>query len=227
MTAALLTILVLAMPQPWGDLIRRDHVLVIGAPGCGKTPFAAELVEGGAVARAVGLGRHAARRVVYFDPAGEWGRHGERVAPEDLDAALFAQTFLRLVVVPDDDHLLADFIATEHACRAAHPHGGLVLVVDEVGDLTESGGSDVLRGLHRNGHKDGVATVLCSPCWTDIPARCRSTASRVFSFYQRADGDVRTLNAELGRVVADFGDKAAAWQYPAPPVAWVSPTLHT
>lgn len=221
---------VAAMPQPWGSLYRRDHVLVLGAPGSGKSPFAAELVEGGPLAARFGLGEPA-RRVVYFDATrGEWAKHGERVAPDDLAASpeLLAGRYLRLVVVPDDLTLVADFATTLTACRAAHSHGGLVLVVDEVGDLCHAGGGATaeLLALHRNGHHDGVASVLASPCWTDVPARCRSTASRVFSFFQRADGDVRTLNAELGRQVPGFGDLAAAWKYPAPPVAWTSPTLH-
>ena len=231
--AALLVLVGVTMPQPWGALYRRDHVIVIGTPGCGKTPFAAELVEGGPLARAVGVVGPPARRVVYFDPTGEWAEFGDVVEGENMRAAaegddpdLLAGTTLRLVVSPSDATLVEDFEATVAACHAASSHGGLVLVVDEVGDLTDGGASDTLRGLHRNGHKDGVATVLASPAWTDIPARCRSTRSRVYSFAQLAAADVETLNRELGRVVPDFGDKAAAWQYPAPPVAWVSPTLH-
>jgi hypothetical protein len=233
-TAAVAAIaLALAMPQPWGQLFRRDHILVVGTPGCGKTPFAAELVEGGPLAALVGLAGPAARRVVYFDPTGEWAHLGDVVQGENMrdaadgrDADLLAGTTLRLVVEPRDGTLVEDFTATVDACRAASHHGGLVLVVDEVGDLTDGGAADVLRGLHRNGHKDGIATLLCSPAWTDIPARCRSTRSRVFSFAQLAAADVETLNRELGRVVPDFGDKAASWQYPAPPIAWTSPTLH-
>lgn len=216
------------MPQPWGDLYRRDHILVLGTPGCGKTPFAAELVEGGRTACLFGVKR-AARRVVYFDPTGEWKQHGERVSPLDLreEPALLARQFLRLVVEPTDGDLANDFHMTVNACRAAEPHGGLVLVVDEVGDLTREGGDELLRGLHRNGHKDGVATILVSPCWTDIPARCRATASRVFSFHQSRSDDIRALTAELGRQVPEFGEHAAAWRFPQPPVAWKSPTLHT
>ncbi len=227
LVVAALVVVGACMPQPFGDLYRRDHVVAVGAPGCGKTPFAAELVEGGPLAAHFGFERPA-YRAVYFDSAkGQWARHGEVVSPFELaDPELFRGRFLRLVVVPDDSTLVADFVATVHACRAAAPHGGLVLLVDEVGDLNEQGAADELRGLHRNGHHDGVATVFASPTWTDIPARCRSTASRVFSFFQRADADVRTLNAELGRQVPNFGDLAAAWRYPAPPVAWVSPTLH-
>lgn len=201
---------------PWGDLVRRDHVLVMGAPGCGKTPFAAQLVR-------------RARRAVFFDPTGEWSHLGTVVAASDLadDPDLLSGVTCRIVVDPRDGALLEDFAATVDACRAAAPFGGLVLCVDEVGDLSAThDGQELLRALHRAGHKDGVATVLASPCWTDFPARCRSTASRVYSFHQRAAADIAALNAELGRHVPDFGERAARWTHPAPPVAWVSPTLH-
>lgn len=203
---------------PWGEvLLRRDHVLVLGLPGCGKTPFGAALAA-------------TARRAVFFDAAGEWGDQGRRVTVDELAAAprrVLAGTYCRVVVEPDPQDVADDFLTVVDACREAAPHGGLVLLADEVGDLSEDYDASIaLRGLHRNGHKDGIATVLCSPCWTDFPARCRSTASRVYSFAQRAEADVRALNAELGRHVPGFGDLAAAWRYPAPPVTYVSPNLH-
>lgn len=222
MTLAVLALAgVLAMPQPWGQLVRRDHVLVAGMPGCGKTPFAASLAA------------HA-RRVVYFDPTGEWADLGELVEGEELRArlledgpeatarALAAGTFRRLVVAPSEDELHEEFRATVELCRAAAPYGGLVLVVDEVGDLAPECAAELL-GLHRNGHKDGVATVLASPCMTDFPKRCRDTASRVFSFFQKNAADRAALAAEYG---PDFATAAAAWRYPNPPAAWTNPTLH-
>lgn len=200
----------LVMPQPWGQLVRRDHIMVVGAPGCGKTPYAAELAGD-------------ARRVVYFDPTGEWAQHGEVVPASLIGEADFAGTFRRLVVLPGDDTLHEDFRATVAACRAAAGHGGLVLLVDEVGDLVPECAAE-LQGLHRNGHKDGVASILCSPCATDIPKRCRDTASRVFSFFQKSAADRRALADEYGET---FAARAAGWRYPEPPAAWVSPTLHT
>ncbi len=212
------------MTQPWGQLLRRDHVLVLGMPGSGKTPFATELVEGGPLAASVGLPGPAARRVVFFDPTGEWRDAGERVQADDLaDGELLAGGFLRLSVAAGEESLADDFAATVRACRAAAHHGGLVLLVDEVGDLSDGDSVELLRALHRNGHKDGVATILCSPCATDIPARCRSTATRVFSFFQKADQDVKALDTEYRD---GFGTRANAWRYPAPPIAWTSPTLH-
>jgi hypothetical protein len=201
--------------SPWGDLYRRDHVLVLGLPGCGKTPFATELVAGAA-------------RVVFFDMAGEWSDAGDVVAADQLAPGQLAGRFLRLVVDPPAADPVPAFLRTVELVRGAGAHGGLVLVVDEVGDLAEdTRGARELRNLHRNGHKDGVATVFCSPCWTDFPKRCRSTASRVYCFGQRDAEDVRELNAQLGRHVPGFGDLAAAWRHPRPPVAYVSPFLHS
>lgn len=198
--------------QPWGDLLPRDHVLVIGAPGSGKSPFAAKTVK-------------RARRVVFWDAGGSWAGEGEPVTARDLlqFPELLAGKVCRLVVVPSEDRggIADEFRQVVAACRAAAPLGGLVLVIDEVGDLRAA--TEELNGLHRNGHKDGIATVMVSPCATDIPKRCRDTATRVFSFYQKAADDVTTLDREYG---SNFGTRAAAWRHPAPPVAWRSPTLH-
>ncbi len=208
------------MTPPWGQLVRRDHVIVLGMPGCGKTPHAASLAA-------------EARRVVYFDPTGEWSAHGERVDGADVAELvtasptlaareLLAGTFRRLVVTPSESGLHDEFEATVELCRAARDEGGLVLLVDEVGDLVPEC-AETLMGLHRNGHKDGVATVLASPCATDIPKRCRDTASRVVSFYQKNADDRRALAQEYGD---DFATAAATWRYPNPPAAWTNPTLH-
>lgn len=208
---------------PWGDLVRRDHVLVAGMPGCGKTPYAASLAA-------------AARRAVYFDPTEEWAGAdlGEvvtgfevmelRASLGDEGAAveLLTGTFRRLVIVPSEEYLADEFRATVAVCRAARDEGGLVLLVDEVGDVARPCLEELLA-LHRNGHKDGVATVLASPCMTDFPKRCRDTASRVFSFYQKNVDDLRALAAQYGD---DFATQAAAWRYPNPPAAWTNPTLH-
>jgi hypothetical protein len=221
----------LAMPQPWGNLVRRDHIIVMGMPGCGKTPFAASLAA-------------PARRVVSFDPTGEWSELGEVVPAALFDehrnakgvltpdgaralAAEFLRgTLMRVVVVPDEETLASDFEATVAMCRAAcredTTENGLVLLVDEVGDLTRDC-TETLQGLHRNGHKDGIATILASPCCTDFPKRCRDTASRVFSFFQKNHADRRALADEYGEA---FATAAAAWRHPSPPAAWLNPTLH-
>jgi hypothetical protein len=204
------------MPQPWGQLMRRDHVLVLGMPGCGKSPFAGALVAG-------------ARRVVFWDPAREFDHVGLVVEADDLTEhpEVLDGVTCRVVVHPDPARLHDDFRAVVAACAAAEPWGGLVLVVDEVHLLSgREEGAAMLRQLHAAGHKDGLATVFISPCWTDIPARCRATASRVYSFAQIRRDDIDALNSELGRHVPQFGEKAAAWRHPQPPVAWVSPTLH-
>jgi hypothetical protein len=224
LAALLLAVGVAVMPQPWGQLVRRDHALVAGMPGCGKTPFAASLAAD-------------ARRVVYFDPTGEWEPLGEVIDADELvelvaehgapavAGQLLPGTFRRLVVTPEKDELHDAFAATVEVCRAAAPFGGLVLLADEVGDLTRDAGSTaLLLGLHRNGHKHGVASVLASPCMTDFPKRCRDTASRVYSFFQKNAADRAAMAAEYG---ADFATAAAAWRYPNPPAVWTNPTLHS
>jgi hypothetical protein len=199
------------MPQPWGRLMRRDHVLVMGMPGCGKTPFAAELVA-------------EARRAVFCCPTGDWHREGEVVTAAELVEypELLRGPFVRLVVDVDRDRPGDDFKVVVAACRAAAAEGGLVILADEVGDIRRSAEEELLS-LHRNGHHDGIASVLCSPCANDFPKRCRDTASRVFSFYQKNADDVGTLDREYGD---DFGTRARAWRHPAPPVEWTNPVLH-
>lgn len=222
------------MTEPWGELVRRDHVLVAGMPGCGKTPFAVGLIE-------------PARRAAYVDPAGELDALGvvvpcdyiaDAVDPktwEPTDAApgyaaeLLAGTFCRVVFQPRPGQYAHDFAAVFALCRAAGPRQldlapGLVLFGDEVGDLTRAGCEPLLNELHANGHKDGVASVLASPCMTDFPKRCRDTASRVFSFYQKNAADRRALADEYGD---DFATAAATWRHPNPPAAWTNPTLHS
>jgi hypothetical protein len=224
------------MPQPWGDLFRRDHVLIAGMPGCGKTPLVASLVED-------------ARRAAAFDVANEFGDLGEVVpcsyladvavretrdrlvvdgdAAREAAAELLTGAFRRVVFVPDPADLADDFTRVHAVCRAAGPRDarvgpGLVLVVDEVHRISAACAA-LLIGLHSDGHKDGVATVLASPCMVHFPKQCRDTASRVFSFFQKNADDVAAMRGEYGD---DFATAAATWRYPDPPAAWVSPTLH-
>jgi hypothetical protein len=191
-------------------------VLVMGLPGCGKTPHALALAA-------------AAARVVFYDLAEEADPGDWRIVnAEDLQPWMLRGAFLRVAVRPGALDPVEAFAHVVACCRAVAEDGGLVLVVDEVGDLSDvAAGAKLLRELHRNGHKAGIATVLASPCWTDFPKRCRTTATRVYSFRQEDAEDVRQLNQRFARTdVPDFGERAARWQYPAPPVAWVSPTLH-
>lgn len=223
------------MTQPWGQLVRRDHVLVAGMPGCGKTPFVADLVAD-------------ARRVGYVDPTEEWAAEdlGERIDGGDLldvlddDGEPIAEvadevadgllrgTFRRVVVVPPAGHYPAVFRAFAAVCRAAGPRRlnlgpGIVMVGDEVHRLRAGGCEQLLAELHSDGHKDGVVTVLASPCMVHFPKQCRDTASRVYSFFQKNAEDVSAMRAEYGN---DFATRAATWRHPQPPAEWVNPTLH-
>lgn len=205
----LLVVLVLAMPpQPLGPLHPRSHELVLGVPGSGKTYLARERLA-------------SVRRVVFLDPAGDYGDEGERVAAGDLTPELLSGTVVRLVVEPGED-VAADVRATIEACRAARDAGGLVLCLDEVGDYSLAC-ADVLTRLHRNGHHDGVASLLVSQCAVDIPKTCRRTATRVVSLLQTASADLDALELEYG---ADFRERVQRWRPGDPPAVWTLPTLY-
>jgi hypothetical protein len=191
-----------------GPLRDRSHELVLGVPGSGKTRLA--------VARLA-----SARRVVFFDPTGhDYTEEGEAVTVAELATEL-RHRFARLVVVPSLD-AADDFAATVAACRAAgQTHGGLVLCADEVGDYSRQA-CDVLTRLHRNGHHDGVASVLVSQCAIDIPLTCRRTATRVASLLQTNSADLDALQAEYG---PDFRESVARWRPGDPAAVWTLPTM--
>jgi hypothetical protein len=217
----------LASTPPWGRvLVVRSHELVMGAPGCGKTPFVVERVRG-------------ARRAVFFDTAGDFERFdacGQVIPAAVLEPDDLRGRFRRVCVstvtgITGDAsaeaiaarraQLATDLRKTLAACCAVADEGGLVIVIDELGDLRACDAE--LLWLHRAGHKLGIASVMASACATDFPKRCRDTASAAFSFFQKAADDVNTLDREYGN---DFGTRARAWRHPAPPVAWTSPVLH-
>lgn len=197
-----------------GVLNPRSHELVLGVPGSGKTHYARERVA-------------SARRVVFFDPSGDgYFGQGESVSPAELRHVpeLYDGRWCRLVVIAGDgDAEIADeFRAVVAACRAAARGGGLVLVADEVGDYGRSCDRE-LTALHRNGHHDGVASILVSQCAVDIPKTCRRTATRVTSLLQTDAGDLEALAEQYGQ---PFADRARAWRPGSAPVVWELPTLH-
>lgn len=198
------------MPQPFGQLDPASHEVILGVPRSGKSYRARERVA-------------SARRVVFFDPAADYGDEGERVFPSDLLASpeLLAGTVVRLVVEPDGDDLAGDFATVVAACRAAADAGGLVLVADEVGDYSMRA-AEVLTRLHRNGHHDNVASILVSQCAVDVPKTCRRTATRVTSLLQTASADLDALETEYG---PEFRERVARWRPGDPPAVWTLPTM--
>ncbi|MBK9497105.1 MAG: hypothetical protein IPO08_21840 [Xanthomonadales bacterium] len=166
--------------------------------------------------------------MVFFDPADDFAPEGEVFAPADLEDApreVLAGTFLRVVVAagrdPDRD-VAEEFAAVVEACRSVADLGGVVLVADEVGDYSRRADSHLTR-LHRNGHHDGVASVLVSQCATDIPKTCRRTATRCTSLLQVNADDLDALAREYGD---DFASNVKGWRPGRPPVVWTLPTLH-
>lgn len=205
--------LVCAMLAPLGPLDQRSHEIVLGVPGSGKTYLARERV--GSV-----------RRLVIFDPAGDYGDEGEHMSAGDLadEPDALEGTFRRIVVKPDGElDVSEDFTRTVAACRAgAARFGPLVLLADEVGDYSARAASTLTR-LHRNGHHDRVASILVSQCAVDVPLTCRRTATRVTSLLQVASADLDALEREYGE---RFARDVAAWRPGSPPVVWTLPTLH-
>ncbi len=196
-----------------GPLHARSHEIVLGVPGSGKTYHARARV-------------HDARRVVFFDPAGDYEGEGERLYADDLahQPELFDGKWARYVVAAGrgEADTAAEFREVIRVCRAARAGGGLILVADEVGDYAPECARELTR-LHRNGHHDGVASILVSQCAVDIPLTCRRTATRVVSMLQTASADLDALAREYGD---EFAERVRRWRPGDAPVVWTLPTLY-
>jgi hypothetical protein len=195
----------------WGpDLHLGDHIIVIGVPGSGKTTHTRKLVA-------------RAPRVIYFDPAGDFeGVPGATVI--DVEhwpvARFFREHYFRLVVRAERSparNVEDEFVYVSERAREI---GTLVLVADEVGDYNRGPAADALKRLHRNGHKRGLVTVLVSQRAVDIPLGCRATATRVESFLQDSEEDLRTMREMFDPSEPEFSSKVRAWKPGTPPVRW-------
>lgn len=196
--------------QPFGQLERHSHEVQLGLPRSGKSYLTRLRVA-------------SARRVVFFDPPGDsYTDEGEAFAADDLSPATLTGSVCRIVVVPGVD-VPGDLRKVIAACRAAKDKGGLVLVLDEVGDYSKFCAAE-LEALHRNGHHAGVASILVSQCAVDIPRTCRRTATRFASLLQTDAADLEAL-AEAPRGPA-FAERVRSWQPGDPAVVWTLPTLY-
>jgi len=195
----------------WGD-----HVVVVGLQQTGKSTLARSLVRG-------------ARRVVYFDPKGDYARELPRarvVAPAELEGLDGTAKYLHLVVLAgrDPDVDIADELRYTVRKLREWSRGkgrGIVLVMDELHLYSASAGAQ-LRGLMANGHgiapdDGGIVTVLVSQRGVDLPLGCRALASRAYSLAQVHPRDLERLEDEFG---PEFRADAEAWEPGAEPAYW-------
>ena len=204
------------MPGPWGPHFQLgDHVIVVGLQGTGKSYWAKR--------RAM-----AARRVVFFDPKGDYLPNGTAVSPVALeDPALLAKPRVRLAIQAgrDPDVDLADefrYVVRKLRESGGEPsrgglgNPGVLLVADEL-NLYGERCAMTLRQLMASGHKDGIVEVLISQRGVDAPLGCRALVTRAYAFRQKHPQDLDRLEAEFGE---SFMAQARDWQAHTPPAEW-------
>jgi hypothetical protein len=193
----------------WGKHLQlTDHIIILGVPQSGKSTFAKKLVS-------------SAKRVVYFDPCGDYEECGKVIRPAELEnPELLNGKVLRLVIRAnrDDDISAADeFIYIQRKCRNAANYGGMVLVCDEIGAYKEEA-SKSLNQMFMNGHKEGIVPVFVSQRAVHIPVDCRASANKVFSFRQESPEDMKWLvGAGWGK---NFADRCKHWKAGKPPITY-------
>jgi hypothetical protein len=193
-----------------------EHIIIVGVPGSGKSTWARRLVA-------------AQSRVIYFDVAGDYENLGlgygstSRIAkcyvPNFPGDDFFSDRFKLTVLAErlDWQDVRNEFIAT---VRLAKRVKNLTLLADEVGDYKTGPSEQALKALHRNGHKDGIISVLVSQRFVDIPLGCRATATAVYSFLQDNADDLQALHEQFDTLSPGFAERVRNWKPGEPPVAW-------
>jgi len=195
----------IAAPRQVNRPLGPDEVVCIfGRRGSGKTYLARRLVAG-------------ARRLVVWDPLGEWSRSRDLVAVDGLTGLRAAmrrrwRLGFRLALVPGGAelprslHALAAFLWAAQAPYPACP--GLALVVDEanLGLPAHRLGADlwgmsrlVLQGRHR-----GVALLAISQRPALVSMDLRGQAHRLVSFALPAGPDLAAMRPLLGQAAAEL-----------------------
>jgi len=200
------------------DLKRGDHRLVIGVPGSGKSYYAIRLVA-------------KAHRVIYFDTTGELEEEVRHATVCDVEhwpsAKVTREPYFRIVVRAEQSHERDVGDEFVYVAQRARDIGDLVLYADEVGDYNRGPAERALKMMHRNGHKQGVVTVFVSQRAVDIPLGCRATATRVDSFLQDSEDDLKALREVYDPGSPGFAERVRAWQPKQPPITWERKQLYT
>lgn len=194
---------------------------MIGVPQSGKTTYAWRLAT-------------SAPRVVIFDPTGDYeylAPSAEVVTPAMLEdrRILEGEGELRMIRVivragRDEDFDIADeFVYVVRRCKEA---GDLVLICDEVSLYKRGAALRALAGLHMNGHKWGIVTILVSQRAVGIPLDCRATATHVHSMLQDSEEDLAVLADHYDPGHPGYADKVRAWKPGNPPVTWARRRLY-
>ena len=175
-------------PNPVGDFIPGDRVIIIGLPLSGKTYLAGKLTKN-------------VPRILFFDPYHDYAEYGAtEIEADDLlaDPTILNRSTFRYAIIPDEDDLAEQLDLCVKVARAA---GNLVFVMDEVGDYKQKG-SLTLEKLARNGRHNGLVPIYVSQVAMDIPRTVRRLATKVYSFRQADIDDLDALAERYGEKYA-------------------------
>jgi len=189
---------------------RAEFVAVIGAPGSGKSLYIKSR-----------LARLKPRRLLIWDAMAEYGAHAERVGElASLVKLTEAQNFRARYVCSNVPARRA--LQFEAFCVLAYRRGGLVLVVDEMGDVTTATPSLVPAGwsvVCRKGRHRGLSVIggVQRPALVD--KNFFSFATLIHCGRLNYADDVRTMDNVLGLAGRSVGELL--------PLAWIERDMTT
>jgi hypothetical protein len=192
--------------------------IILGMNGTGKTRYAERLSA-------------LAWRAVFFSPVPDFAKPGRlfvTISYLEQWPGLLDDPHARIAIDVQAD--TQEGIAAElrrlvrllrEATKRKDSPGGFVVVLDEVGDYVRAA-EEIIKSLFRRCRHNGFAVVLISQVATDIPYRCRKLATRVNTFGQEHEGELRELASIYGQ---SYADAVRAWTPGTGPVIWRSRTF--